>query len=203
MAERGQLRSDSGGLLAGMVRRRGAPQVEVDATCPDHELFSGIFEEYFPRLMSYATSRLRDRDLAEDVVAETFKQAYLRWGTLRDQGAVGGWLFSIAHNVMVSHMRARARTCLPLEDSPVEGWADMAPSPEEEIIRQDEAERLLRLLARLSPREQEALALRFDGGLSSRQIAEVLGTSEGNVRLIIFRALRRLRQLMEAEEGRE
>ncbi len=184
-----------------MARRRGGLQVEAEAVCPDHALFSRVFEDYFPRLMSYAVSRLRDRDLAEDVVAETFKQAYLRWCTLRDQEAVGGWLFSIAHNIMVSQMRARARAPLPLDESPALEWTDMAPTPEEEAIRQDEAERLLRLLSRLSPREQEALALRFDGGLSSREIAQVLGTSEGNVRLIIFRALRRLRQLLEREEG--
>jgi len=184
-----------------MARRRADLQPEAVSPCQDHELFVRVFQDYFPRLMSYAVSRLRDRHLAEDVVAETFKQAYLRWCTLRDQRAVGSWLFAIAHNVMVSQMRARNRTLLPLEESPVLEWSDMAPTPEEEAIRQDEAERLLRLLSRLSPREQEALALRFDGGLSSREIAQVLGTSEGNVRLIIFRALRRLRQLLEKEEG--
>ncbi|HXG41987.1 MAG TPA: RNA polymerase sigma factor [Dehalococcoidia bacterium] len=184
---------------SGTNGRRPAQPPATDL--PDCETFSRIFETYYHRLMSYAISRLRDRDLAEDTVAETFKLAYLRWSTLRDPQAVGSWLFSIAHNVMVSQMRARARAALPLEQSPALEWWDMSPTPEEEAIRQEEAERLLKLLSRLSPREQEALSLRFDGGLSSRDIARILGTSEGNVRLIIFRALRRLRQLMQEEEA--
>jgi|DewCreStandDraft_5_1066085.scaffolds.fasta_scaffold01665_17 RNA polymerase sigma-70 factor (ECF subfamily) len=203
MAGMRQLRSRPKGLGSHQSNRtNGLRRAQPSASdLPDRETFSRVFEAYYHRLMSYAISRLRDRDLAEDAVAETFKLAYLRWSTLRDPQAVGSWLFAIAHNVMVSQMRARSRAALPLEESPALEWWDMAPTPEEEAIRQEEAERLLRLLARLSPREQEALSLRFDGGLSSREIARILGTSEGNVRLIIFRALRRLRQLMEQEEA--
>jgi RNA polymerase sigma-70 factor (ECF subfamily) len=61
-------------------------------------------------------------------------------------------------------------------------------------------DRLLQALGRLSPREQRVLSLRFDARLSNREIAQIVGTTEGNVRVIVFRALRRLRALMGPEE---
>jgi len=164
------------------------------ATSPSQEEFSRLYEAYFPRLMAYALSRLGERQVAEDVVAEVFVRAFTHWGSLRDRGALEGWLFSIAHNLVVSHVRAQARTCRWWERGGGDG-----ESPEEAALAQDERRRLRQALAKLPERYQRILALRFEAGLSHRDIAQVMGLSEVNVRVTLLRALRRLRLLLDRE----
>ncbi len=180
----------------------GEPQVVSQrAGGPGQEEFSLIYRTYYPRLMAYALSRLREREVAEDIVAEVFVRAFTHWGSLRDKGALEGWLFRIAHNLVVSHVRARAKTCRWVW----ERGHGAGESLEEAAVAQDELARMRAALARLPERYQRVLTLRFEAGLSHRQIAQVLGLSEVNVRVILLRALRRLRLLLEvgiSAEGR-
>lgn len=182
--------------------RRSAPPASPGGgpSAPDPVLFAQLYERFYPRLMAYVLSRVRDHDRAQDVVAETFFRAYLNWGTLRDPNAIGGWLFSTAHNLLVSDLRRNGRHApWPDPESP-QALRWKGPSPEAASLLHDEVDRLFQALGRLSPREQRVLSLRFDARLSNREIAQIVGTTEGNVRVIVFRALRRLRALMGPEE---
>jgi len=162
------------------------------------EAFEGVFRTYFPRLMAYVLARVRDRELAQDVVAEAFARAYQRWESLRSEEALSHWLYTIAHNVLSSHLRAQARAAHRMLRLSAMAAAE-APSPEEKAIYGDELGQLSRMLDRLSERERRVLSLRFDGELTSREIAHLLGLSECNVRIILHRALRRLRRMMVEE----
>ncbi len=167
-------------------RANGLSQVE----------FARLYEAYFPRLMAYVLSRLSQREVAEDIVAETFLRAYLHWDSLRNKGAVESWLFSIAHNLLVSYVRAQARTSRWWEQ--VERADD---SPEDTALERDERRRMWWAMARLPERYQQVLSLRFELGLPHRQVAQVMGLSEGNARVLLLRALRRLRAIMSREEA--
>jgi len=170
----------------GCHRTNGPSQVE----------FCRLYEAYFPRLMAYVLSRLPQREVAEDIVAEAFLRAYLHWDSLRNKGAVESWLFSIAHNLLVSYVRAQARTSR---------WWEQAEriddSPEEAALDQDERRRMWKAMARLPQRYQQVLSLRFELGLCHRQVAQVMGVSEGNARVLLLRALRRLRAIMSQGEA--
>ncbi|MBI1885751.1 MAG: sigma-70 family RNA polymerase sigma factor [Chloroflexi bacterium] len=72
---------------------------------------------------------------------------------------------------------------------------------EGEIVHQEELATLVEQLSYLSQREQDIIALKFDAELSTAQIARILDISEGNVRVIIYRALRKLRDLMLKNES--
>jgi RNA polymerase sigma-70 factor (ECF subfamily) len=70
--------------------------------------------------------------------------------------------------------------------------------PEETILHRERLDALSLLVRALPRREQEIIALKFDAELTNREIAQVLNTSEVNVRVTIFRALRKLRERMQA-----
>ena len=78
--------------------------------------------------------------------------------------------------------------------------ASATPPPEEIAERDESRSELLEAVARLSERERELVALKFAAGLTHRTIAELTGLSEGNVGVILYRAVRRLRAVLAVEE---
>jgi RNA polymerase sigma-70 factor (ECF subfamily) len=162
-----------------------------------YEFFAAQYEAYLARVLNYVRLRVRDEALAQDLTAETFERALTHIDTLRDPGAFGGWLFRIAGNVVAAHYRGKPRE-VPLE------WAESraAPDPpaEGQIVHSEELAALRRTLDILSEREREIVRLRFVAGLPHKEIGSAMGLRAGNVAVILYRALRKLRARMEQEE---
>jgi len=138
--------------------------------------------------------RLDDEALAQDLTAATFEQALAHLDSLRSPGAFGGWLFRIARNELAQHYRRR-RPHVSLEA--VAGQPDDAPLVEAQVERNAELARLLAAVRALPQREQEIIGLKFLGGLNNKQIGQAMGLRAGNVAVILYRSLRRLRDLLE------
>jgi len=120
--------------------------------------------------------------------------------SLRSKDAYSTWLFTIARNAIISHARKHSRETIV--DPDVMG--DISPSTasvETEILAREEQSAVARLVREFPQREQDIISLKFDAELSNHQIAEIMELSEPNVRVIIFRALRKLRELMIAERN--
>jgi len=137
--------------------------------------------------------RVDDEALAQDLTAATFEQALAHLDQLRSPGAFGGWLFCIARNELAGHYRRR-RAHVSLEvvaDQPDDG-----PSIEARVEWGEELARLLAAVRTLPEREQEIIGLKFLGGLRNRQIGQAMGLRAGHVAVILYRAIRRLRDLL-------
>jgi RNA polymerase sigma-70 factor (ECF subfamily) len=165
------------------------------------DAFSESYRRYFPRLFAYVYARVGQVHLAEDLVADVFERAYVKAGSLRSKDAYSTWLFTIARNAIISHARKHSRETLV--DPDVMG--EISPSTasvETEILAREEQSAVARLVRKFPQREQDVISLKFDAELSNFQIAEIMELSEPNVRVIIFRTLRKLRELMLAERAR-
>lgn len=163
----------------------------------DARQFAERYGEYLPRVLNFIRLRVGDEAVAQDLTAATFEQAFRKLGQLRRDDAFPGWLFRIARNeVGQFYRRQRPQTSL-------DAWLDL-PSPKESpfevAARHEELAALLAALAELSPREQEIVALKFASGLSNNQIAEATGLSNSNVGVILFRAIRKLRNRLDIVE---
>lgn len=170
------------------------------AVCRQPEELAEGYRTHFPRIFGFIVGRLRDHELSQELTADVFASAYERWGQLRDQSAVTWWLFAIARNHIAGHFRSRERELRArarLELLAGDGFADDCPA--DEVERSHDVERLKTFICRLSERDQELISLRFDAALTSAEIGKVLGISQQNVRVRIFRALRRLRELMTSQ----
>jgi RNA polymerase sigma-70 factor (ECF subfamily) len=108
------------------------------------------------------------------------------------------WLFRIAHNEVSSRQKQRARRPQSVLDTAYE-IADRSPSPEDLAIAADDHRRLWLLLEQLPPDRRKVCELRF-AGLKDREIAAILGKSEGAVRTAQSRAVAQLRGLLEQSE---
>jgi RNA polymerase sigma factor (sigma-70 family) len=158
--------------------------------------FADRYREYLPRILNYVRLKVDGEDLAQDLTAEVFERALAKQHTLRKQDAFAGWLFAIARNVVAAHYRQR-RPTVPLDvagDRPAAGR-----QPDEAAAHQEELARLRAALATLSEREQEIIRLRFAAGLGNNEIAEIVGLRATHVAVIVYRALQKLRDLLQEE----
>ena len=167
-----------------------APAAEVD--------WEAVYAEELPRIYNFFRYRVGDGAMAEDLTSVTFEKAWRARGRYRrDLAAFSTWLFAIARNVATDHFRQR-RVEVSLDE--ISSHADER-TPEDSAIRRADFERLSALLAGLSDRERELLALKYGAELTNRAIARVTGLSESNVGTILHRTVTSLRaQWQEMEE---
>lgn len=162
--------------------------------------FAEQYGEYLPRVLNYVRLRVPSEDLAQELTAQTFERALSRLHTLRDPGAFGGWLFRIARSIVAGYYRSR-RPLVALDHVGTQAAVETSaePGPEAQVVASQEVEALKEALQGLSEREQEIIRLRFVAGVTNRAIAKMMGLREGNVAVILFRALRKLRRTLGAE----
>jgi RNA polymerase sigma-70 factor (ECF subfamily) len=150
-----------------------------------------VYAEQLPRVLNFFRYRLGDTADAEDLTARTFEKAWrARHGYRRDLAGFATWLLTIARNVAIDHLRAR-RPHEPLEVAAAVPSSDH--TPEQQALQHSEAQRLAALLATLSPRERELIAMKYGADMSNRAIARATGLSESNVGTILHRAVEELR----------
>lgn len=163
------------------------------------QAFTALYDAQFERLYHYLRYRLGDPALAEDLAAEVFSRAWLKWDTLRPGAAATGWLFTAARHLVADHYR-RGPAALPLDAVPPERHPRGAP-PDVGVLLDERVALVRRAVAGLGDRERAVVELHFVAGLRHREIAQALGTSEGNVAKILHRTLRRLRASLAHEEA--
>jgi RNA polymerase sigma-70 factor (ECF subfamily) len=177
---------------------------QVSAEAPEGALadFSALYNEYYPKVFAYVYGRVQDKEVSMDIVSDVFEKAYLKMRSLRSPESFGSWLFTIARNDVSSHWRKEKPAARAAQEAAWETEMHHQPkNPEETVLHKERLAALAVLVKQLPRREQEIIALKFDAELTNREIALVLSTSEVNVRVTIFRALRKLRARMQPAGG--
>jgi len=162
--------------------------------------FAERYDQYFPKVFAYVYGRVQDKEASLDIVSDVFEKAFVKMHSLRSADAFGSWLFTIARNEVASHWRKEKPAAKAIQEAAWHNELIHQPaSPEDTLLHRERLGNLVSLLRQLPPREQEIISLKFDAELTNREIAEILSTSEVNVRVTIFRALRKLRARMEQQ----
>ena len=150
-----------------------------------------VYAEELPRVLNFFRYRLGNTADAEDLAARTFEKAWRARDRYRhDVAGFATWLLTIARNVAIDHLRSHQR------HEPLEVAAAMpspGDTPEQQALQNADAQRLAALLATLSPRERELIAMKFGAEMTNRAIARATGLSESNVGTILHRAVESLR----------
>jgi RNA polymerase sigma-70 factor (ECF subfamily) len=158
----------------------------------DPEAFGALFDRYHAPVYRYVVARVGRPSDAEDLAQLVFVKALEALPRYEARGVpFGGWLFKLARNVVIDHIRTR-REHAPL-DLIVERSTD-AEGPDELAVLRQEMDSVAAALRRLTPEQREAIELRFFAGLSAKEAAEAMGRQEGTVRGLQFRAIAALRR---------
>ena len=154
-----------------------------------------IYQQYAMTVYRYLFSLVHDPDLAEELTQETFYQAIRTVDRFDGNCKLSTWLCGIAKNVLRTHLRRHPPT-EPIEDAPLS-----VPSAEAETISGEERLRLMRRLHALPEPGREVVYLRVFGGLSVREIGEVLDRTENWARVTFYRAKEKLREDVDHESA--
>ena len=152
--------------------------------------FEEIYRRYFRDVYRYLLRLSGSRAAAEDITSETFLRAMQALPRFRGDCDVRVWLCRIARNTYFSYRRDPDN--LPAEEP--EEAERPAPSPEEEVLRQEEGRRLRQLLHELEEPYREVFLWRHYGGLGFREIGELFGKSENWACVTYHRARGKLRK---------
>lgn len=161
----------------------------------DRESLAEVCAGVFPEVLRYARYRVGPSD-AEDLAAEVSLRVVRGIRTLK--GSFVAWLYRVAGNVVKDHYAARSRRReTPLHELK-EDRPGLAEQPAERAIKRMDIETTL---TRLSHDHRQVVTLRFVQGLPTRDVAEIMERTPGAVRVLQFRALAALRELLGPEGG--
>lgn len=163
----------------------------------DPEAFACLYRTFALDVYRYCYRRLQDREAAEDATSQIFTNAYFGLRLLGGK-PFRPWLFAIAHNVVVDIHRARRPLFSLDEADQVDTREDPDPSPETLAIDREQQNAVQLLLQELPKRDREVIELRL-AGLSGREIAQTLNCSHEAVRAAHYRAIHRMRELLNTE----
>ncbi|MFD0895833.1 sigma-70 family RNA polymerase sigma factor [Luteolibacter ambystomatis] len=159
-----------------------------------------ILVRYEKPLLKHAYTLCSDRELARDAVQETF----FRLIRHREKGMpenLAAWLFTVCRNVVSDHLRRQKVVTFGLDPARFDIPDDDGMSPDAQLDRGERERKLAELVAELPDRERELVRLKFQVGLSYREIEEVTGISQGNVGYFLHLAVKQLRQRWRVEGG--
>jgi RNA polymerase sigma-70 factor (ECF subfamily) len=176
------------------------PSEEADwiraAQAGDRSAFACLVEKYWDLLYRYLYRMTRNRHAAEDLTQETFLKALAAVGSFRAGTNFRAWVFAIGHNNFVNQKRAERRAKLALPEDAAAPDVGVAESTTE---NREALEAVSRAVSELPSDFRAALVLRVEEGMSFREVARVLNTTEETARWRVFKARQKLMKVLSPE----
>jgi len=160
----------------------------------DERAATELVARHAPALARFAASNGAEFDV-EEVVQDTFVRAFGALDSFRGESSLRTWLFTIERRLLLDRRRAERRRA-----SEVELRADDRASgddPLQSVLARESRDRLRVAVGRLSPTQREVFVLRIGEGLSYKEIAEVVGTTEGAARVHYHNAMRVIKEFID------
>ncbi len=162
----------------------------------EESALSALVKRHTDAVYRVALAIAGDPDVAQDVSQDAFLKAFRGLDGFRGEAAFRTWLLTIAANAARGALRRQGRRReTDLESAPP--MASEVRGPDEDAVLASEAARAREALGRLPEKQRLSVQLRVDEGLSFREIAEVIGSTEGAARVNYFHGIRKLREWME------
>lgn len=147
--------------------------------------------DYESSLIGYATTLLKDLDLARDVVQDTFIRLCEQEPT-KVENCLKSWLFTVCRNRALDLLRKGKRN-QTLDEILLGNISDPGLQPDQQIDQHERMAELMSYLDRLSDNQREVIILKFQQDLSYQEIQKITGLKAGNIGFLIHSGLKRLR----------
>ena len=159
--------------------------------------FEELYNTHGKPVYRFLLSLTGDEPLAEELLQETFYQAFLHIDRFEGRSSLYTWLCCIGKNAWLRECRRRSRYAdTPYEELKLEA---PAPTPEEAMLRREQAQRLRRAVLELEDPQREVFILHAYGGLKLKEIAALHQKSESWARVTYFRARKTIQEVLSDE----
>lgn len=186
---------------------KGAPADEVarlalQASQLDTAAFGDLYRLYASDVLGYMRSRVPRSQEAEDLANTVFEKAFAALDHYEPSPAgFSTWLYTIAHNLVVDYYRKRRLPLLDVGETEPQPGADTRQNPEDLLLEDEQRHRLYKAILELTDEQRVVIGCRFFYNLPVREVAELVGKTEGAVKALQFRALKKLHRQLAPEWG--
>lgn len=157
------------------------------------ENFEAAYESYAHAIYTFLLYRTHNVEASEDLTSKTFEKAWIGRKNFRG-GSIQAWLYRIARNVLIDHWRGHREVAIENIEELQEADEDTTA---ERLDREAQCIQLNEALTMLPSNMREIVKMRFIEKMSCREVAERLSMTEGNVRVMQYRALKKLRNYLQ------
>lgn len=179
------------------IKKISQEEVLKKAINGDLDAFSVLYRENVQRIYNYIYYRTGNTHDAEDLTARVFQRALNHISRYKDKGVpFSAWLYRIAHNLVANWHRDRSRK----KEISIEDMTLQIPGhemPESTMIMSQEIGSLMDNIRTLPPDRQLLLILKFVDDMTNKEIALIMGKSEGAIKSLYHRTLIQLRNTMQ------
>jgi len=188
---------------AGATAASDRPSSELELTqravSGDPDAFAALYDFYVEQIYRFVSFRVGDAQTAEDLTSQVFLKAWDNLSSYQIRGLLfRAWLFRIARNSVIDYYRTYKETT-PLEPSALTK-PDPAAEVADQVEQQLQAEELRMALQQLTEDQRQVLTLRFIEGLSTEEVANVMGKRQGAIRALQMRGLQALAEIIETSD---
>ncbi len=166
----------------------------------DASAFADLYRLYSSPISRFVSSRVTGPQEAEDITNTIFEKAFAAIGRYEPSPAqFSTWLYTIAQNTVIDHYRKKR---LPQVDDPeaqLFAVTDPDEGPEGSLLLDERRRFLYQAVMQLTPEQRQVVGCRFFFNLSVHEVAQMTGKTEGAVKALQFRALKRLRHMLAPE----
>ena len=165
----------------------------MKAKAGDKDAFGILYKYYYPKVFRYCRVNIYRDDLASDICQETFMKAWKALPTfhLKNGGTFQAFIFRIARNIIIDLSRKKKEFSLEIYQE-IETDDDQV----EKLSRNENIDRVKRVLAKLSEKDRQIVILRYFEELSHKEMAKIIGVREGALRVRTIRVLKKMKELL-------
>jgi len=178
-----------------IISKMGIQELEARSirSCQEgsHESFSVLFDMYAEKIYNFLFYRTFQKELSEDLSSETFAKAFQNIRSFSpEKGTFSSWIYRIAKNTLIDHYRTDKQTV------DIDSVFDLGldEKNEERLDAKKNLEEIRGFLKTLSKEQQDIITLRVWDELSYKEIAEILGKSEGSCKVMFSRVVAKIRE---------
>jgi RNA polymerase sigma-70 factor (ECF subfamily) len=167
----------------------------------DQKAFRALLNYFWDDVYRFQLKRTRDDYEAEEVTVQTFARAFDKIETYEDSFKFKTWLITISKNIHIDLTRKQKLKTSEIETFGVSQIADVEPTVEDKIIKEQNLSNLLRQIKELQPHYREVIELRFFGEMSYKEIAVRTEQPITNVKVRLLRAKKLLAEIINQKQN--
>lgn len=160
----------------------------------DADAFALLYDGYIDEVYRFIFFRVNDVQTAEDLTSQTFLKSWENMHRYQmRESPFGAWLYQIARNIVVDHYRTQKKEKIQPGEI-IHTFADPDANVDEQAEKRLEIDRLMMALCDLTEDQQKVLTLKFTVGLSTNEVAQVMGKESSAIRALQMRGLQSLQK---------
>lgn len=158
------------------------------------DAFGELYDFYLPKIYAYIYNRVANKELAEDLTANTFIQAMDKLYQYNDRGyRLGAWLYRIAHNTVCDYFRANKTQIISYEDA-MKAIGELASEESFDLEKEEHKKMVLDVLKQLPEDYQQILTLKFFEEMTNEEMAEIMNLKKETLAVKLHRSLQSFRK---------